>query len=578
MTVPWQLQYGYDTAGRMSSLSDPGGVNLAFTYDGALPLSEMWSGGVVGSVSRTFTSNFEVATERVNGAHAVTFGYDADRLLTQAGAMTLARHPEHGLVTGTTLGSTTEAFEHNGIGEPIRQTARVGTTNVFDVQYTRDALGRITQRIEVIDGITRVWGYGYDVAGRLQSVRRNSTLISFYTYDANGNRTEANTEDGIVAATYDDQDRLLTYGNAIDTYTANGELATKTVGTQTTTYEYDTLGNLIEVVLPNGDEITYTIDGRGRRVAKELNGVRVKGWLYADQLRPIAELDGSGNVVSRFVYGSRLNVPEYVIKQGVTYRIFSDHIGSPRIVLNASTGEVVQRLDFTAFGEIIQDSNPGWQPLGFAGGLYDSDTDLVRFGARDYDAMSGRWTSKDPIRFEGGQNLYAYVNNSPIDFIDPSGLQEGSPANRAARQRVADIADSYIGTELWLKDVRKGTFGPGTYKCNLFVCDVTNEAGAPARVTTREGSRRCPLAGEYGNPNAPIPNWRTLGPNESAQPGDIIAYQYPFSDASGHSGVIGNEGPVSSHDYSPVRQSIPSQARREDCDSTLYGPVARSDL
>lgn len=64
-----------------------------------------------------------------------------------------------------------------------------------------------------------------------------------------------------------------------------------------------------------------------------------------------------------------------------------------------------------------------FQPFGFAGGLYDADTGLVRFGARDYDALTGRWTSKDPILFGGGQaNLYAYVGNDPINRIDPSGL------------------------------------------------------------------------------------------------------------------------------------------------------------
>ncbi len=68
---------------------------------------------------------------------------------------------------------------------------------------------------------------------------------------------------------------------------------------------------------------------------------------------------------------------------------------------------------------------PGFQPFGFAGGLYDPDTKLVRFGARDYDASTGRWTSKDPILFKGGlSNLYEYVVNDPLDRFDQSGLQE----------------------------------------------------------------------------------------------------------------------------------------------------------
>jgi RHS repeat-associated protein len=63
------------------------------------------------------------------------------------------------------------------------------------------------------------------------------------------------------------------------------------------------------------------------------------------------------------------------------------------------------------------------QPFAFAGGLYDADTGLVRFGARDYDAVTGRWTAKDPILFRGGQmNLYVYVGNDPVNYFDPTGL------------------------------------------------------------------------------------------------------------------------------------------------------------
>jgi len=415
------LQCGYDTAGRVSSLADPGGVNLAFTYDGALPLTETWSGPVEGAVSRTFTTNFELATESVNGAATVAFGYDDDRLLTSADALTIARHAENGLVTGATLGGTSETFDYNTFGERSRQTATANSTQVFDVQIARDDLGRITQRIEVVDGITRVFQYGYDLAGRLQNVTRNGTLVVHYTYDANGNRLSAEGEAGLVNATYDAQDRLLSYGGATYTYNAHGELATKTVAGQVTSYVYDTFGNLIQVTKPNGQVITYTIDGRGRRVGKSINGVRVKGWLYADQLRPIAELDGNGDVMSRFVYGTRTNVPDYISKNGVTYRVFSDHIGSPRLIVDAGTGAVVQRMDFQAFGEIIQDSYPGWQPFGFAGGLDDADTGLLRFGTRDYDPGAGRWTVKDPVGLEAGPNLYQYVGGSPVDRIDPTG-------------------------------------------------------------------------------------------------------------------------------------------------------------
>jgi len=93
-------------------------------------------------------------------------------------------------------------------------------------------------------------------------------------------------------------------------------------------------------------------------------------------------------------------------------------------VINAQSGLVVQRMDYDEFGNVIQDTSPGLQPFGFAGGIYDPDTKLVRFGARDYDPVVGRWTVKDPIGFAGGDtNLFGYVANDPVNFVDPSGLK-----------------------------------------------------------------------------------------------------------------------------------------------------------
>ena len=81
-------------------------------------------------------------------------------------------------------------------------------------------------------------------------------------------------------------------------------------------------------------------------------------------------------------------------------------------------------MDYDSFGNVILDTNPGFQPFGFAGGLYDRDTKLTRFGARDYDAEVGRWTVKDPILFNGdGPNLYSYVLQDPVNKYDPSGLK-----------------------------------------------------------------------------------------------------------------------------------------------------------
>jgi RHS repeat-associated protein len=128
--------------------------------------------------------------------------------------------------------------------------------------------------------------------------------------------------------------------------------------------------------------------------------------------------------VARFVFGSKPNVPDYFTTSAGTFRILSDHLGSPRLVVNTSTGATVEEIDYDEFGNVTNDTAPGTIPFGFAGGLYDGDTGLVRFGARDYDASAGRWTAKDPIRFRGGMNIYVYAGNDAVNKTDPTGRDE----------------------------------------------------------------------------------------------------------------------------------------------------------
>ncbi len=231
------------------------------------------------------------------------------------------------------------------------------------------------------------------------------------------------TLSGTVFGAYDDQDRMLSYGSLSYGYTANGSLKFKSENGDTTFYTYDNLGNLISVLLSDGTFIEYMIDGQNRRIGKKVNGEFKKGWIYQNQLTPIAELDSSKNIVSRFVYATQLHIPDYIIKGGITYQIISDHLGSVRMVVNSQTGQVVQYLSYDEFGNIINSNNPNYQMFGFGGGLYDSDTKLIRFGVRDFDPVIGRWLSKDPISFNGGSsNLYTYISNNPVNMVDYWGL------------------------------------------------------------------------------------------------------------------------------------------------------------
>ncbi|KXJ05118.1 Teneurin-2, partial [Exaiptasia diaphana] len=252
-------------------------------------------------------------------------------------------------------------------------------------------------------------------------------------YDLNSNRTSYDGPFGTVNeldTDYDARDRLRQYGDTAYTYNEAGELTSKSANGQAVTYDYDVFGNLRQVSLPSGTTIDYVIDAAQRRIGKKVDGTLTRGWLYQDGLNPIAELDSTGNVVTRFVYATRPNVPDYLIKNGTTYRVVSDHLGSPRLIVDVVTGVIVQELRYDTFGRITLDTNPGFQPFGFAGGLYDPQTGLIRFGARDYDPEIGRWTSVDPIGFGGGLNHYLYVDGNPINFLDTEG-RLGNPAGEA---------------------------------------------------------------------------------------------------------------------------------------------------
>ena len=233
------------------------------------------------------------------------------------------------------------------------------------------------------------------------------------------------------------------------------------------------------VTLPDGAQIEYLIDPLNRRIGKKKNGQLQYGLIYQDSLRPIADTDENGQLKSIYLYADKGNVPTVMLRGDKSYLIISDHLGSVRQVIDTQTGEIAQQLDYDAWGQVTEDSRPGFQPFGFAGGLHDPDTQLTRFGARDYDAETGRWTAKDPILFDGGDsNLYGYVLQDPVNGIDPSGLVMGSAectqlnSDIEREKRIINSIDRAIGE--WYPDIKLSDYGlsidatPGGYRGQMY--------------------------------------------------------------------------------------------------------------
>ncbi|MEK2644828.1 RHS repeat domain-containing protein [Bdellovibrio sp. BCCA] len=424
------------TNGLPSTIYQPDNSWTSISYAGTSMIGSTnydSSSSMIGSYAPTFSSvalvESDTVTNSIGTTSTISYQYNDDEDLKKAGDVTLTYNTPNGQLTGTSMGSgtsaITDAYTYNNYGEVTDYVAKRGTTTIYSLTLARDASGRINGKTQTMNGTTDAYDYTFDVTGRLTETKKNTATVATYNYDSNSNRNGGTIGAQPTSATYDDQDRLLTYNTLSFTYNANGDLASKTNNTlsQTTQYTYDVFGNLKQVQLPSGTVITYEVDALNRRIGKRVNGVLQRRWVYMDQYRIAAELNASGAITKRFVYGSKSNIPDYMIMGSTKYRIISDHLGSPRLVVKMSDGSIAQRMDHDEFGRVTVNTSADFTPFGFAGGLYDQQTGLVRFGARDYDPETGRWTSKDPILFKGGDvNIFGYVQNDPVNFVDPIGL------------------------------------------------------------------------------------------------------------------------------------------------------------
>jgi len=422
-TPEGNIDYTYLCGTRVDSIAK-GTEGITYSYDGKLLISEIVTGTLDTELSYSYNNDFNVSTFTYAGS-TTSYTYDNDGLLASVDTYTIARNTQNGLPEAVSSDNFDITRSFNGYGEIESQHVTANSQQLSSWSLDRDDNGRITQRNEIVGGITTNYVYTYDVMGRLKSVTKDGSLVEEYDYDENGTRIyEMNTARGMTGRsfTYDDEDHLLTAGNATYQYDADGFLTTKTEGSESTIYNYSSRGELLSVTSPDNRLIEYAYDPLGRRIAKKADGTIVEKYLWQGRTRLLAVYDGADNLIQRFIYADD-RMPVAMTQQGQTYYLAYDQVGSLRVVADAS-GSVVKRIDYDAFGNILSDSDPSISvPFGFAGGLHDQEIGLVRFGYRDFDPEVGRWTAKDRILFEGGDSdLYGYVLNNPINTIDPLGL------------------------------------------------------------------------------------------------------------------------------------------------------------
>ncbi|MEZ5328260.1 MAG: RHS repeat-associated core domain-containing protein [Verrucomicrobiales bacterium] len=412
----------YNDKGMLERILSPEGNTLGFTYDaGGRAASETWSGAASGTVTRNYDALNRISSIKVSDQSPTMIRYNADHQIVGVDRFEVTRNPDSGAVEHTRLGRCTDERSYNAFGELVGIVGKFDGNEIYRLTLVRDKWGRITNKREESQNMDIRSTFAYDLNGRLSNVARGGETIE-YTYDRNGNRISRNVSGGgSEAGVYNAGDQVESYNGTAYSFDRAGRLNQRGGDS----FVYDAFGVLKRVSIAGQSTIEYEHDPVGRRIREKSSGSTRRGFLYLGSLNPIAELNASGTVRTTFGYATAAYVPEFMIRDGVTYRVFSDNLGSPRIVMDCDNGTVAQVMHHDEFGRVLQDTSPGFQPFGFAGGLYDPATMLHRFGSRDYDAETGRWTAIDPIGFKSqSYNLYSYVSGDPVNRFDPTGLKE----------------------------------------------------------------------------------------------------------------------------------------------------------
>ncbi|WP_097011879.1 RHS repeat-associated core domain-containing protein [Pseudodesulfovibrio profundus] len=311
---------------------------------------------------------------------------------------------------------------------PGNEKREVLLNSVYAYQLRHDRTGRIVEKVETVKGKAVKWTYRYDKKGRLHEAHLDNRLVCRCLYDKQGRRSQdsfpATHGSEVRNYGYTVDNRLQQAGNNGYTHDANGFRTIWNHKGQYTTYQYAPDYRLLKAEQENdGIIFTFDHDENGQRKTKYRNNTPVEAYQWLDAIRLAGFHDGETGY--SFVYNGDERTP-YALKgeDGPLAYLHYDQIGSLRAVADES-GNVIKEILYDPFGGIIRDTNPDLRiPIGFAGGLHDRDLGFVRFGWRDYDTFTSRWTAPDPMGDAGGDpDWYGYCLDDPVNGVDPLGLE-----------------------------------------------------------------------------------------------------------------------------------------------------------
>ena len=465
-----EREYGYDACSRVTRVSYPTASDPDQTYAYGLSGRLVQASRGESTVEFAYNSLGLPVRETADG-NTILRTYDhTGRILTldsTAGASLRYTRNGYGELEGFTAtsgsdadgtGSWESAHRHDTLGFEVERILPGGVVRSF----AYDDIGRLVDARTRKDSRTRhMRRYRWGVADRLLSVEDSRRGETRYSYTPTGQLERAEYPDGReqwrksdqTGNLYPDPDmRLRRYlgGGRLEQdgewhceYDADGNLTERYLGTgrwldgkkDRWRYRWNADGSLAKVVQPDKREVEFTYDALGRRLSKSF-GTTVTRWVWngnvpLHQWKRRREYSVMGNRwrtdtercdMTVWLFDEESFVPVAMIKEGRSYSILTDQLGTPTEAYDAEGNEVWSRvLDMD--GNVIEETgNKGMVPFLFQGQYYDRETGLAYNRFRYYSPKMGMYVSQDPIGLAGGiLNLYGYVDDT-LSFIDILGL------------------------------------------------------------------------------------------------------------------------------------------------------------
>jgi RHS repeat-associated protein len=432
--------YSYDDAGNRTLLTLNGATHVSYAYDQQSRLFSITRG------SNTISFGYDTPSRRTSMTYpngvVTTYGYDTESHLTSIaankGATPITSFTYLLDVVGNRTRKTTldwiEDYKYDDAYRLLSADRSTGTPTRFRSAY--DATGNRTadQKDDAsmgatfnnlnqllsrqAGGVLAFKGSTNEPATVIVGAKPAQTTAS-NTFSAQAPVSSGTTDVAVVATDPAGNMRTNTYRvnesttGATYTYDPNGNLSTKTEGTDTWAYEWNANDELTRVTRNSVEQARLSYDPEGRRVEKVAGGVTTTYTYDGNSI--LREVRGATTL--RYVHGRGLDEP-LAVDDGVALSYFhADGLRSVVKVTNPS-GVVTLTRQYDAWGTLeISASEPGYA---FTGREWDPETRLYFYRARYYDPNAGRFLSWDPVL--STQSAYAYVQGRPTNLTDPSGL------------------------------------------------------------------------------------------------------------------------------------------------------------